>query len=149
VLTGFGQDTIGNALSNFDYLQVLVDRAGQEATEALLAMYKQLKDAGNSDREIAFAILNLSDPSIAQLARTLMKLWYLGQWVQPYDYGPYKSGGVPVIVDPNAYTNSLAGRAAQAKPVGTTEQYSGPPDPSDPSKKGWAGIPPELSEFTG
>ena len=139
VLTGFGPQTIGNALSNFNYMQVLVDRAGPDATAALLAEFKQLKDTGQSDREIGFAILNLSDPNIALLARTLMKLWYLGQWIQPYDFGPYKSGGVPIVVDPGAYTNSLAGRSAQAKPVGTTE-------PNSQSGK-WANKPPPLNTF--
>jgi len=139
VLTGFGQQAIGNALRNFDYMHVLVGRAGKDATETLLAVFQQLKDAGKSDREIGYAILNLSDPNIALLSRTLMKLWYLGLWIQPYDFGPYKSGGVPVIVDPNAYTNSLAGRAAQAKQVGTTEPNS--------MVGAWAKVPPPLNTF--
>jgi len=148
ILTGFGPKSIGRALDRFNFLQVLQERAGLEATEALLARYQQLKDAGKSDREIGYTMLHLSDPRTALLARTLMKLWYLGQWFQPYDYGPYKSykpGGVPVIVDPGAYAHSLAGWAAQAKPVGTFDGNSAYPTEANP---GWAGVPPPLSEFT-
>jgi hypothetical protein len=142
VLTGFGPKTIGDALKGeFDYVQVLRDRAGPEATEALLARFQQLKNTGKSDREIAYAVLTLSDPNVAGLARAMMKLWYLGLWFQPFDYKSYKTGGVPVIVDPLAYANSLAGRSAQAKPVGTTEPNS--------AAGLWAKQPPALEEFIG
>lgn len=125
ILTGFGPETIGKAIKGFDYQQVLVTYTGAESTEALLKAYQKWKDTGASDHEVGYAILNLSDPSVALLARAMMKLWYLGMWIQPFDYGPYKTGGVPIIVDQVAYKQSLAGPVAQAKPIGVPAGHGG------------------------
>ena len=137
ILTGFGQQTIGNALKGFDYQQVLATYTGAESVEALLNAYQKRKDTGASDQEIGYAILNLSDSNIALLARAMMKLWYLGMWIQPFDYGPYKTGGVPIIVDPMAYQQSLAGPVAQAKAIGVPA-----------GQGGWDKAPDDLKSFT-
>lgn len=58
---------------------------GTVAFSNLLELYASIKNQPLA--QIASAVLDNSDPQIAQGGRSIMKLWLLGSWYQPYDQG--------------------------------------------------------------
>jgi len=74
----------------------------------------------------------------AQAARSIMKLWLLGVWYQPYATGSYKSTDSTVVSD-QAYIQSWAWKIAQAHPMGYSEMFFGY----------WNTTPPSLEDYTG
>lgn len=90
------------------------------------------------DQQNASAILGHSDQQITQGARSIMKLWLLGSWYQPYDQGNVKEGSIRVVSD-QAYKESWAWKIAQSHPMGYSQYHFGY----------WAEEPPTLKQFTG
>jgi hypothetical protein len=90
------------------------------------------------DQQNASAILGHSDQQITQGARSIMKLWLLGSWYQPYDQGNAKEGSIRVVSD-QAYKESWAWKIAQSHPMGYSQYHFGY----------WAEEPPTLKQFTG
>lgn len=151
-LTGFGPMHIALALDSFDYREALVERVGACRVDQMLQLYGDLRAAGADDAAIAAKILDdPPDPHIAALARALMKLWYLGIWVQPFDHDSgnrvykkaeppgYEQGDPPSVLGVSAYANGLAWKAMQTHPTAISHDQFG----------SWEGPPPPLSEFTG
>jgi hypothetical protein len=142
VLTGFQAGIINPTLDPIDlngpYLQTADSNAGAALVDQLLAQFQSLQ--GQSSQVIANTLLataNPDPPPVAWLARSIVKLWYLGSWfpaAPPPSDGPPGIGGV---VSANAYTGGLAWKAAQAHPMGYSQFNFGY----------WTSAPPSLDQF--
>jgi len=64
----------------------------------------------------------LSDPAMGNIARRMIRLWYLSTW---YTTEPPDPNGDGQVVSMNAYTMGLAWDAAQAHPMGYSELHFG------------------------
>jgi hypothetical protein len=138
VLTGFQSSVIAPSLDPIDLKQLYLDTADKEAGAALvdqlLAQFLSLQ--GQPAQTIANTLLGTADPNPAQtalLARSLLKLWYLGSWFPPTN----PASGQGNVVSANAYIGGLAWRAAQAHPMGYSQMTFGY----------WASPPPSLDQF--
>ncbi|KPG75411.1 sorbitol dehydrogenase [Pseudomonas libanensis] len=109
---------------------------GAAAFSNLLGLYASIK--GQPPAQIASAVLGSSDAQIAQGARSIMKLWLLGSWYQPYNQGTAHKGDTRVVSD-QAYKESWAWKIAQSHPMGYSQYHFGY----------WAEQPPTLKQFTG
>lgn len=139
-LTGLSAKLLAPAVDPINLPPVFFDTAqqgmGTEAFSKLLNLYVPIK--GQPHKQIASAILGSSDPQIAKGARSIMKLWLLGSWYQPYDQGTAHTGDIRVVSD-QAYKESWAWKIAQSHPMGYSEYHFGY----------WAEQPPTLKQFTG
>jgi hypothetical protein len=137
-LTGFTADTIAPPLDPTNLAQSHLDTAdrlaGRAAVDQLLAQFAALQ--GRPPQQIADALLGIapsaSGPTV-QLARSLVKLWYLGSWYPPDSTSAFDGD----TVSSNAYIRGLAWRAAQAHPMGYSEFSFGY----------WSAPPPSLADF--
>jgi hypothetical protein len=77
-------------------------------------------------------------PNNVLAARSIMKLWLLGVWYQPFDAANLKKGDSTVVSD-QAYIYSWAWKIAQAHPMGYSESFFGY----------WNSTPPSLEDMTG
>ncbi|MEW5699148.1 sorbitol dehydrogenase [Pseudomonas synxantha] len=109
---------------------------GAAAFSNLLTLYVSVK--GQPPAQIASAVLGSSDAQIAQGARSIMKLWLLGSWYQPYNQGTAHKGDTRVVSD-QAYKESWAWKIAQSHPMGYSQYHFGY----------WNEQPPTLKQFTG
>ena len=109
---------------------------GLEAFSSLLELYAGIQS--QPPAQIASAVLGNANPQIAQGARSIMKLWLLGVWYQPYDAASFKKDEQTVVSD-QAYINGWAWKAAQAHPMGYSEMFFGY----------WNTTPPSLEDYTG
>ena len=139
VLTGFLPSVISPTLDPIDlnglYLQTADAKAGADLVDQLLAQFQSLQ--GQPKQTIADTLLaagNPNPPQTAWLARSIVKMWYLGAW---YPLGPPPASG-PFngnVVSSNAYIGGLAWRAAQAHPMGYSQfsfgYWTSPPPPLD------------------
>jgi hypothetical protein len=137
-LTGFTADTIAPSLDPADlgtaFLNAADTLAGQDAVNQLLSQFLTLQ--GQSAQQIAEALLGISPPSSGpsvDLARSIVKLWYLGS-VYPLDSNSAFDGRT---LSANAYIRGLAWRAAQAHAMGYSEFSFGY----------WSDPPPTLADF--
>jgi hypothetical protein len=137
-LTGFGPMHITLALQTFDYQAAMSGYVGPEWVARLVDLYAELKADGVDDAVIADKILSdPPDPHIALLARSMIKLWYLGIWLQPLDctiaghvyraaLPPDNATGTPpTVVATGAYANALVWKAMQAHPAGISHDLFG------------------------
>jgi hypothetical protein len=138
-LTGVSQRILGYAEEAAGYRGILVKHIGAENVNALLTAYATYAAQGLPPAEIARRILNDQPAPLPAAARALMKLWYTGIWVQPFDYPPYTTKDAPVIDNMEAYAQSLAWQVAQAHPIGVSRMRFGY----------WANVPPPLADFVG
>jgi hypothetical protein len=142
VLTGFQASIISPTLDPINlnglYLQTADTNAGQTLVDQLLAQFQSLQ--GQPKQVIANTLLataNPNPPQLAWLARSIVKLWYLGSWfpaAPPPPGGPPANGGV---VSSDAYIGGLAWKAAQAHPMGYSQFSFGY----------WTSAPPSLAQF--
>lgn len=142
VLTGFQASIISPELDPVDlnglYLQTADANAGASLVDQLLAQFQSLQ--GQPKQTIANTLLatgNANPPATAWLARSIVKLWYLGSW---FPAAPPPPGGPPVngnVVSANAYIGGLAWKAAQAHPMGYSQFTFGY----------WTSPPPSLEQF--
>jgi hypothetical protein len=137
-LTGFTSEAIAPRLDPTDLSKALLDAvdalAGADAVNALLARFVSMQT--QPPQRIADALLGIaptaSGPDV-QLARSIVKLWYLGS-VYPLDSTSAFDGRT---LSANAYIRGLAWRAAQAHPMGYSEFSFGY----------WSDPPPALADF--
>lgn len=138
-LTGFSSsmlkpqiDPVGLARTYYEFAMAQVTAT---AMSALLAAFRAIKT--QPPQAIADALLetSASTPSTqAQIAQSIVAMWYLGAW-----YIPGKQGGngfppTPLqIISSEAYTNGLVWNAMQSHPMGfspfTFGYWSQPPGP--------------------
>lgn len=137
-LTGFTADAIAPALDPTDlagaFLEAADTLAGQDVVNQLLAQFATLQ--GRTPQQIADALLGIAPAATGptvQLARSIVKLWYLGS-LYPLDSTSAFDGNT---VSANAYIRGLAWRAAQAHPMGYSEFSFGY----------WSAPPPSLTDF--
>ncbi|MBA6098077.1 sorbitol dehydrogenase [Pseudomonas juntendi] len=140
VLTGLSAELLAPSVDPINLPPLFFATAqqgmGSAAFGKMLALYASIE--GQPPAQIASAVLGNSDPQIAQGARSVMKLWLLGSWYQPYDQGGQHKGDTSVVSD-QAYKESWAWKIAQAHPMGYSQYHFGY----------WAEQPPTLKEFTG
>ena len=167
LLTGVGIKTLSQAQALIrsaegkDFLDILIKYVGPDmALGQIVRTYDVMKGQRKSDQEIVgHFLLDNPDSPLSMAVRALMKLWYLGIWVQPYEYTApdgtryeppdpktgYLGSGYPPTIDlAMGYSQSMAWRAAQAHAIGDSD--SSP----FPLRFGyWAEDPPPLSVFIG
>jgi hypothetical protein len=122
-LTGFTADTIAPSPDPINLTQAHLDQAdksgGQAIVDQLLAQFALLVERQPA-QQIADALLGIvpssSGPTV-QLARSLVKLWYLGSWYPPESTNAFAG----TTVSQNGYIGGLAWRAMQAHPMGYSE----------------------------
>ena len=140
VLTGLSAKLLAPLLDPVNlpplFLATAQQGMGTAALNNLLGLYASIKS--QPPEQIASTVLGNSDPQIAQGARSIMKLWLLGSWYQPYDQGTAHKGDIRVVSD-QAYKESWAWKIAQSHPMGYSEYHFGY----------WAEQPPTLKQFTG
>ena len=133
---GMGTVAFSNLLELYASLKSQSDQQiaslKSQAEQQIASLKSQL------DQQNASAILGHSDQQITQGARSIMKLWLLGSWYQPYDQGNAKEGSIRVVSD-QAYKESWAWKIAQSHPMGYSQYHFGY----------WAEEPPTLKQFTG
>lgn len=153
LLTGFNRDVfapqidpVGLPAQFFDLVQA---RTGSTFNQ-LLEQYGQLaggtpvsKMTPQQQQQIGDQILGLAgssqDPNVSATACAINKLWYLGSWYQPFDFGGFSAGSQFVVSD-QAYIKGLAWLAMQSHAMGNSTWQFGY----------WAEPPAApLSSFTG
>jgi hypothetical protein len=140
-LTGFQSSVINPLLDPINLKQLYLDtadaQAGTALVDQLLAQFLSL--AGQPAQTIANALLSTGStnpPQTALVARSILKLWYLGSWY-PAVPSTDPTSGNGNVVSANAYIGGLAWRAAQAHPMGYSQFTFGY----------WASPPPSLDQF--
>lgn len=141
VLTGFPASTLApgfdpNNLKTL-FLQTADANAGQPLVDQLLNQFLLLQGQKLPDQQIADTLLGVTESPLnsqtALLARSIIKLWYVGSW---YPLGS-QSADDGKVVSMLAYTGGLVWRTAQAHPMGYSEFKFGY----------WAQQPPSLAQF--
>lgn len=132
-------DPIGLPTTFLDYIR---PRLTDAVLNALLIQYATLLADNVPPDQIAQAVL-MNGPipattQTAKAARSIMKVWLLGVWYQPYTAGIYTNGDQAVVSD-QAYVQSWAWKIAQAHPMGSSDFFFGY----------WNSVPSSLEEFTG
>ena len=123
-LTGFQSSVLKPALDPLDlareYYVFSVAQVGQPAMTTLLNAYRAIKT--QPAQQIADTLLETSGsaPSAqAQLAQSIIAMWYLGSWYVP---GVLGGGGFAPpalqVISSVAYTNGLVWRVMQSHPMG-------------------------------
>ncbi|MFH6565585.1 MULTISPECIES: sorbitol dehydrogenase [Pseudomonas] len=140
VLTGLAADLLAPSVDPINLPPLFFTTAqqgmGTAAFSNLLDLYASIES--QQPAQIASAVLGNSNPQIAQGARSIMKLWLLGSWYQPYDQDNAHTGDTLVVSD-QAYKESWAWKIAQSHPMGYSQYHFGY----------WAEQPPTLKQFTG
>jgi hypothetical protein len=143
-LTGFTADALRPGIDPGGlariYLDTVIEEAGAAAYSALHALY--IASAGNPPQQIADALLETSsgEPAskTAQLAQSIVQMWYLGSWYAPALPVCPPSAASPVrVISSEAYKSGLAWKLLQTHPMGYSEFSFGY----------WSTEPPPLSEF--
>ncbi|MBT2341000.1 MULTISPECIES: sorbitol dehydrogenase [Pseudomonas] len=145
-LTGIPTDRLAPAIDQVGlpptFLAFITSRITPDVLNTLLTQYATLAADHVPPDKIAQAVLmDGSRPAVtqtAQAARSIMKLWLLGVWYQPYATGSYQSTDSTVVSD-QAYIQSWAWKIAQAHPMGYSEMFFGY----------WNTTPPSLEDYTG
>lgn len=145
-LTGIPTDRLAPAIDQVGlpptFLAFITPRITAGVLDTLLTQYATLAADNVPPDQIAEAVLmDGSRPAVtqaAQAARSIMKLWLLGVWYQPYATGSYKPTDSTVVSD-QAYIQSWAWKIAQAHPMGYSEMFFGY----------WNETPPSLEDYTG
>jgi hypothetical protein len=145
VVTGFQAGVISPTLDPIDLKQLYLDTAdaqgGAPRVDQLIAQFLSL--AGQPPQTVADALLATANassatvpPPTALLARSIVKMWYLGAWYPAVPASDPSSGNGNVISS-NAYVGGLAWKAAQAHPMGYSQFSFGY----------WSSVPPSLAAF--
>ncbi|WP_260963262.1 sorbitol dehydrogenase [Pseudomonas citri] len=145
-LTGIPTDRLAPPIDQVGlpplFLEFVTPRITPEVLNGLLTQYATLAADHVPPDQIAQTILmDGSRPAVTQAAlaaRSIMKLWLLGVWYQPYAAGSYQSTDSMVVSD-QAYIQSWAWKIAQAHPMGYSEMFFGY----------WNTTPPSLEDYTG
>jgi hypothetical protein len=132
ILTGYPQDQLAPEIDPIglasEYLTWMEQHADQAAFQQTLSTYQNIAaqfPPAQQPAQVEQQIL--SDPSMGNIARRMIRLWYLSTW-----YTTEPPGFDGQVVSMNAYTMGLAWDAAQAHPMGYSELHFGY----------WAVVPP-------
>ena len=153
-LTGFQSSVLKPALDPVQlartYYTFALGQIGQFAMTGLLNTFRALKNQKPplTSQQIADSLLETSASTApkcppaaspqAQIAQSIVAMWYLGSWYPP---GLNGGGGFPPpplqVVSSEAYTNGLVWKAMQSHPMGFSPFVFGY----------WSQPPAALSEF--
>jgi hypothetical protein len=145
ILTGYPQDQLAPQIDPIalasEYLNWMMQKADSVAFLQTLSIYQNIVqqvalqfpppppfDPTNLTPAQVAAIAPLveqqilSDPLMGDIARRMIRLWYLSTWYTTEPPDPNSDGEV---VSMNAYTMGLAWDAAQAHPMGYSELHFG------------------------
>jgi hypothetical protein len=127
ILTGYSQDQLAPQIDPIglasEYLTWMEQHADQTAFLKTLSTYQNIAaqfPAAEQPAQVQQQIL--SDPAMGNIARRMIRLWYLSTW---YTTEPPDPNGDGQVVSMNAYTMGLAWDAAQAHPMGYSELHFG------------------------
>jgi len=158
-LTGIHPDVLVPNVDPFGTNVEIFAKADVADTNTLRTILSKFSGSPGSPPKTVAQILaeDTKDESAKFLIRSIILAWYLGAWYAPQDlrknfYGDkdpqhsYHSTRrysqevlIPhVVISPNAYTNSVVWRVAQAHPMGWSNLQFGY----------WGQEPPELEMFT-
>jgi hypothetical protein len=123
-LTGFESSVLKPALDPTglarEYYNFAVGQVGESEMTALLDAYRAIKT--QPAQQIADTLLETggSAPSPqAQLAQSIVAMWYLGSWYVPGVLGGGGFAPPPLqVISSVAYTNGLVWRVMQSHPMG-------------------------------
>jgi len=123
-LTGFQSSVLKPALDPvglaLEYYTFAVAQVGEPAMTSLLNAYRAIKT--QPAQQIADTLLetSASSPSSqAQLAQSVVAMWYLGSWYVPGVVGGGGFAPPPLqVISAAAYTNGLVWRVMQSHPMG-------------------------------
>lgn len=125
VLTGFPEFRLSGSGQAELYLATTEAMAGSTNLLALLEAFEGVLAASGEDNAERDRLLRrdiLSDDRLGPLARTILKLWYVGTWYQmPRDWRERFGGGEgdrDHIPSPQSYTEGLLWPAVGASPAG-------------------------------
>lgn len=135
-LTGFQSSVLRPFLDPVNlsglYYGFAVSQVGQQAMDALLNAFRAIST--QPAQTIADTLLetgSATPSNQAQIAQSIVALWYLGSWYKPAYQNGGTSGAVVQVVSSEAYTNGLVWKVAQAHPMGysafTFGYWSQPP----------------------
>ncbi|AKJ97861.1 sorbitol dehydrogenase [Pseudomonas sp. MS646] len=131
------------------FLEFITPRVTPEVLDTLLTQYARMAAERRPAGQIAQAVLmNGSRPAVtrpAQAARSIMKLWLLGVWYQPYAAGLHQPTDSTVVSD-QAYIQSWAWKIAQARPRDYSEVTLGRWDLPSAHRPSRAGLVPRDPE---
>jgi hypothetical protein len=122
------------------YLDELVQIVGEPVVAELLATGERALSSSDPPAELEKLVLNDSD--LGPVARSLIVLWYLGQWSPLPNDWRNRHGASPFdvahVVSAGAYTSGLVWTAVGAHPMGANPggygSWAMPPSPtSSPS----------------
>lgn len=136
ILTGVAADKLHPFLDTHgtaaEYLAYATKHGGTEFTQ-LMVLYAQ--NSTQPPDAIAKLILMESGQATANMAQSVMLMWYLGAWYPPAGLAAYqKDQTAPapfVVISSDAYTQGWAWRVGQAHPMGYSDlrfgYWNGPP----------------------
>lgn len=123
-LTGFESSVLKPELDPLDlareYYNFALSQVGEPMLTKLLDSFRAIKT--QPAQQIADTLLetSASSPSCqAQIAQSIVAMWYLGSWYVPGVLGGFGFGPPPVqVISSTAYTNGLVWRVMQSHPMG-------------------------------
>ena len=123
-LTGFESSVLKPALDPVglarEYYSFAVAQVGEPTMTTLLNAYRAIKT--QPAQQIADTLLETSGSSPspqAQLAQSIVAMWYLGSWYVPGVLGGGGFAPPPLqVISSAAYTNGLVWRVMQSHPMG-------------------------------
>jgi hypothetical protein len=127
ILTGYPQEELAPEIDPIgmasEYLSWMEKNADQTDFLKTLSTYQSIAEQfppAEQPAQVQQQIL--SDPAMGNIARRMLRLWYLSTWYTTEPPDPHGDGQV---VSMNAYTMGLAWDAAQAHPMGYSELHFG------------------------
>jgi hypothetical protein len=140
-LTGVDPAMLAPSVDPLNVKQDLFDKA---QTEAAATFTQALTIAGNTPANtLANVLINQSGDDVRFLSRSIMLLWFLGQWFAPADLKLHAVPKAPAaripttVVSMNAYTQAWIWKVAQSHPMGYSDWRFGY----------WTSAPPPLNSF--
>jgi len=140
-LTGIEPATLAPGIDPINVKQELFDKA---RTEVPATFAQALTIAGNTPTNtLADVLINQSGDEVRFLSRSIMLLWFLGQWFAPADLKRYAVPNPPAapipttVVSSKAYTQAWIWKVAQSHPMGYSDWRFGY----------WNSAPPPLNDF--
>jgi hypothetical protein len=140
-LTGVDPAMLGPAIDTMNVKQEFFDKAQAQAAAAFA---QALTIAGNTPANtLGGVLLDQSGDDVRFLCRSIMLLWFLGQWFAPEDLKRYAVANPPAapipttVVSSTAYTQAWIWKVAQSHPMGYSDWRFGY----------WSSPPPPLNDF--
>ena len=126
ILTGYPQDQLAPQIDPIglasEYLTWMEKNADQTDFLNTLNTYGKISALPPAQQPAQVQQQILSDPAMGNIARRMIRLWYLSTW---YTTEPPDPNGDGQVVSMNAYTMGLAWDAAQAHPMGYSQLHFG------------------------